>query len=150
MPTSRKSDRWTQLVLFYLGLINAFPGLWALSAPHSFYGSFPGLGHAWVAVYGPYNEHLVRDVGGFFVALSVLCFLTVFGRVPLSSTAICLLSFNLPHLVYHLIHLHRLLPIDQLGNVIALSVNVLLPGLLLYVGTAGRSTPATSSGQPSL
>lgn len=46
-------------------------GAWALLAPASFYRAFP-LGRAWVAVDGPFNEHLLRDVGGLFLALTVV------------------------------------------------------------------------------
>ena len=41
-------------------------------SPQSFYDDFPGLGRAWVSVDGPYNEHLVRDVGALNLALLVL------------------------------------------------------------------------------
>ena len=39
-------------------------------APKSFYEDFPGAGRVWVAVDGPYNEHLVRDVGSLNLALA--------------------------------------------------------------------------------
>ncbi|MVM35372.1 hypothetical protein GO755_35445 [Spirosoma sp. HMF4905] len=123
-----------QATLLYLGLTNIFPGVWALFMPHSFYDSFPGLGRVWVAVDGPYNEHLIRDVGGFFLALALLSFLTLLAPrlVSVRATAICLLTFNTPHLLYHLKHLHMLPVIDQIGNVVALSAGVLLPVLLLF------------------
>ena len=35
-----------------------------------FYDDFPGLGRSWVAADGPYNEHLVRDVGALNLALA--------------------------------------------------------------------------------
>lgn len=126
--------RWVQAILLYLGLTNAFPGAWALFIPRSFYTSFPGFGRVWVAVDGPYNEHLIRDVGGFFLALATLCFLTLLvpRLVSVRATAISLLIFNVPHLLYHLQHLHMLPAIDQVGNAIALGAAVLLPLLLLF------------------
>ena len=45
-------------------------GVWAQGFPRSFYDDFPGMGRVWVAVDGPYNEHLVRDVGGLNLALA--------------------------------------------------------------------------------
>ena len=41
-----------------------YVGWWASLAPRSFYDSFPGLNRMWVGGDGPYNEHLVRDIGG--------------------------------------------------------------------------------------
>jgi hypothetical protein len=133
MHTPIKQARWVQITLLYLGFVNAFPGVWALFLPNSFYTSFPGFGRVWVAVDGPYNEHLIRDVGAFFLALSVLSFLTALAPrlASLRTTAICLLTFNMPHLLYHLNHLHMLPLVDQIGNVVTLSVNALLPILLL-------------------
>ena len=123
-----KPVRWVQITLLYFGLTNAFSGVWALFMPHSFYDSFPGFGRVWVAIDGPYNQHLIQDVGGFFLALSVLSFLALLAPrlVSARATAICLLTFNLPHLLYHLKHLHMLQFIDQLGNVVTLSLAVLL------------------------
>ncbi|MVM41325.1 hypothetical protein GO730_32620 [Spirosoma sp. HMF3257] len=138
-----KQVRWVQATLLYLGVTNVFPGIWALFLPHSFYTSFPGLGRVWVAIDGPYNEHLIRDVGGFFLALAVLSFLTLLAPrlVSVRATAICLLTFNLPHLLYHLAHLHMLPFIDQAGNVAALSAGVLLPILLLLHRPIFKQSP---------
>src|SRR5207302_1968817 len=47
-------------------------GVWATIAPRSFYNSFPGGGRHWVAVDGPYNEHLMRDFGGLNLALALV------------------------------------------------------------------------------
>lgn len=128
-----KQARWVRAILLYFGLTNAFPGVWALFMPHSFYDAFPGFGRVWVAIDGPYNEHLIRDVGGFFLALSVLSFVALLAprSVSVRATAICLLTFNVPHLLYHLKHLHMLPLIDQLGNAVTLSLAVLLSILLL-------------------
>ena len=46
-----------------LAVSAAIVGFWAEFAPKSFYDDFPGGGHHWVRVDGPYNQHLVRDVG---------------------------------------------------------------------------------------
>ena len=59
-------QRITLAVLAVQGLVL---GCWAAFAPRSLYDDFPGFGHHWVVVDGPYNEHLVRDVGSLFLAL---------------------------------------------------------------------------------
>ena len=48
-------------------------GFQALFTPRSFYDDFP-IGRGWVAMDGPYNQHLVRDVGSLNLALVVLVF----------------------------------------------------------------------------
>jgi len=63
------SDR---VVLLVLALVAAYVGAWALFAPASFYAEFPGGSRHWVAADGPFNEHLVRDVGAAYCALCVL------------------------------------------------------------------------------
>src|SRR3954447_17815194 len=97
----------TRIVLALLAFSSGVVGVWATFAPRSFYDEFPGGGRTWVSLDGPYNEHLVRDVGELNLALTVV---TVFALVVLSRTlvlaaAIGWLVYSVPHLVYHLRHL---------------------------------------------
>ena len=62
------------LVLTASGLV---VGAWALLAPRSFYDSFPGIGSGWVHPSGPYNEHLVTDVGAAYLALAAASLLAL-------------------------------------------------------------------------
>ncbi|WP_461084063.1 hypothetical protein [Spirosoma flavus] len=129
-----KQPRWVQLLLLYFLLTNSVPGSWALFMPTEFYQYFPGFGHSWVSVDGPYNEHLIRDVGAFFMSLSTLCLLALWQphRIDARMVAVCLLVFNVPHLWYHLHHLHMLPLADQIGNVAGLSAAVVLSVPLLF------------------
>ena len=61
-----------RLILGYLAVTSLLVGVWAQFAPRSFYDDFPGLGRVWVRVDGPFNEHLVRDVGGLNLALAAV------------------------------------------------------------------------------
>ncbi|MGI8553828.1 MAG: hypothetical protein ACR2PL_24020, partial [Dehalococcoidia bacterium] len=71
------------VLILALGLVST--GLWALGAPNSWYATFPGLGHAWVAALGPYNEHLARDVGAALLGFGVLLAWTAAApRAPLA------------------------------------------------------------------
>ena len=63
--------RERRLALGILAAAALVVGAWAQFAPASFYTSFPG-GRGWVAVDGPYNEHLIRDIGGLNLALAVM------------------------------------------------------------------------------
>lgn len=60
-----------RLALGYLGLTSALVGVWAQFFPQMFYDQFPGFG-VWVAGDGPFNEHLVRDVGGLNLSMAAL------------------------------------------------------------------------------
>ena len=52
-----------KLLLAWFALFGLTLGSWQAFSPASFYADFPGLGHRWVSPDGPYNEHLLRDVG---------------------------------------------------------------------------------------
>src|SRR3712207_2072212 len=54
---------WLRAGLLLLASAPLVVGMWALLVPHSFYDDFPLPGRNWVSTLGPYNEHLVRDVG---------------------------------------------------------------------------------------
>ena len=68
-PCSTPSRHRTaiRVVLFSLAGLQIVDGLYALFAPVSFYEDFP-LGRGWVELLPAYSEHLVRDVGGLFLA----------------------------------------------------------------------------------
>ena len=54
-----------------LAVSAAAVGLPATIAPHAFFASWP-LGREWVSALPAYNQHLVGDVGGFYLAFAVL------------------------------------------------------------------------------
>ena len=116
-------------------------GLWAQVLPRSFYDDFPGAGRVWVAVDGPYNEHLVRDVGGLNLALALVAIValatgsTLVARVAGGAA----LVFGVPHLVYHAAHLDEFGTADAAGIIISLTIAV-LAGLLALAAPSGSST----------
>lgn len=119
-----------RIALGYLIIVTAQIGVWALLAPQSFYDDFPGLGRAWVSVDGPYNEHLVRDVGALNLALLVLF---VFAWIRLDRQLVTIagvaaLVWGVPHAIYHLVNTDGF---D--GNDLAIS----LAGLMLYAVVGG-------------
>ena len=65
-------ERFIRVALGLLAVSSLVVGVWAGFFPQSFYDSFPGLGRHWVRVDGPYNEHLVRDVGTLNLGLAAL------------------------------------------------------------------------------
>lgn len=139
-----------RVCLVVLTLSGAVVGCWAYFAPLNWYTTFPGMGMRWLPVLGPYNEHLVKDVGGMYLALtalSALTFVYLANRTLRLVTAVSWTTFNLAHLIYHLQMLHMYGARDAVLNVIALS-GVLLCSAVLGLparAAAGRvSGPARS------
>jgi hypothetical protein len=110
-----------------------YVGTWASLAPRSFYDDFPGFNRMWVGGDGPYNEHLVRDAGGLYLALAMLGLLALLWGDPKLTTALgaAWTVFSVPHLAYHGHHLGELDTIDAVGNVVALGGTLVLAVLLL-------------------
>jgi hypothetical protein len=108
-------------------------GIWAQGFPRSFYDDFPGMGRVWVAVDGPFNEHLVRDVGGLNLALAFVAVMAlVSGSVLLARvTGGAALLYGVPHLLYHATHRDPYDTGDVVAMLSSLSVSVLAAILLL-------------------
>ncbi len=78
--------------------------LWALLAPRAFFDDFPGGGRSWVSPLGPYDEHLVRDVGALSLALTVVLVAAAVWperRLRLVA-ALAYVAWSVPHLIFHL------------------------------------------------
>jgi len=114
-------------------------GVWALVLPRSFYDDFPAAGRHWVSALGPYNEHLVRDVGALNLALGTLLALAaiVLEQRLVQAALVAWLVYALPHFVFHATELDALPFLDNVANVITLGLAVLLP-LVLLAATGRR------------
>jgi len=118
--------------LIFLAVSALAPGLWGVLAPESFFRDFPGFGFSWVSLYPPYNEHLVRDVGAFFLAQGVLMSAAAYvmdrrlTQVALSSWLI----FHLHHLYLHLTE-DDLSGTEGIAQALTLGLMVLIPAILL-------------------
>jgi hypothetical protein len=134
----RTLDRVAAIIL---AVSFATVGVWAQFAPRSFYDDFPGGGRHWVGGDGPFNEHLVRDVGGLNLALTVIL---VAGLVTMSSVVIrvaglAALVYSLPHAAYHTAHLDMYDDaVDQVGLAVSLWGFVVLAAVLLLGPIVGR------------
>jgi hypothetical protein len=125
--------RVQQVAATVLTLSAAYRGVWALVAPRSFYDDFPLPGRDWVSLAGPYDEHLVRDVGGLYLALGVLTlWATLRPRTDLLAVVgIAWEVFSVPHLLFHAGHLDGLASSDKVAETTSLGATVLLAALLL-------------------
>jgi hypothetical protein len=133
-----------------LGLLAASAtvlGLWASADPRGFYDTFPGGGRHWVAVDGPYNEHLVRDFGALNLALAFLLIVAFVHMTPtlVRTAAIASLLFAVPHFVYHARHLDVLGSSDKVANMVALGLAIGGPVILLLLDSVLERAPAQST-----
>jgi hypothetical protein len=130
------APRLSRAILWALFATLALTGGWALGAPRSFYDSFPGGGH------------LVRDVGSLSLSLAVLTAAAALTlqRLLVTVTALAILVWSTPHLIFHLWHLQGLGTADKVGQVAVLVLGVAAPLALLGLAlTAGRGARATRS-----
>ena len=122
-----------------LAVVQLGTGLWQLLLPASFYSDFPTVDLA-----PPFNEHLMRDFGGANVALGII---VVAVAVWLEKRYVVLvllayLAFSIPHLVFHLSHLHDASTADVAFQVVSLGLAVVLPLVVLaLVPRAFREVP---------
>jgi hypothetical protein len=121
------------MCLLLLALQAGIVGIWALLWPEQFFRDFPGFGRAWVGALGPYNEHLVRDVGGLYAGWFILfSWVTVtLDRAVLKVAMLAWLPFAVAHLIFHLSATGRLSGSDQVLSIAGLALTVVLPILVL-------------------
>jgi hypothetical protein len=131
--------RIARVALWMLAAETAAVGVPALLAPRHFYDSFP-LGASWVDMLPPFNEHLITDVGAFYVAFALL-----FGwaAVTLRRSLVVPLcaawaGAALVHFVYHATHLDGWDP----GDAIAQTANLALVLALPMIAIATTATAA--------
>ncbi len=136
----------SRALVLRIGLaVLAFPalviGVWAAFAPRGFYEDFPGLGRMWVAPDGPYNEHLVRDVGELNLALAVVTVIALVALTPILVRAVLAgwIVYSVPHLVYHLRNLDPFETDDQVSIIASLA---LVPVLAIVLLVIDRRAPA--------
>ena len=122
-----------RVVVLLLAVPAAVVGVWAAAFPVSFYSDFPSPGRHWVSALGPYNEHLVRDVGGLYLALLVLS-VYAWRRPTVAAVRMAggaWLVFNAEHFGWHMLHLGVFPAADRIGNAVALGGVLVLSILLL-------------------
>ncbi len=124
--------------LWFMAGVEALVGVWAQFAPAGFYAGFPLPGHNWVGLMPPYNEHLVRDVGGLSLALVVVLVVAAVraDRFTVRVAALAMLAFTLPHTVFHAQHLEHFPPADAVVQTVGTVALTVLT--LVVLAVAGR------------
>ena len=130
-----------RFTLIQLGLIQGVLGLYALFFPRSFYEDFPfGLG--WVEALPAFNEHLLTDFGGLFLATSVMLLAASIRleRRWVVVSLVAFLAFSIPHTIWHAFNLEPYSTGNAIANIVTLAATVLLPlGVLFLVSKESRA-----------
>ena len=134
---------WTRIGLAYLAAGFGLVGFWAAFAPRSFYADFPGGGRHWISPDGPYNQHLVRDVGELNLALFVVVVwaAVVLSRPLVRAALVATIVNGVLHVVYHVGHVDMFSSSDQAAIIGSL---VLSPVVAIVLLATFRGVPATS------
>jgi hypothetical protein len=122
--------------LAYLALTELSTGIWAVIDPSGWYRNFPGFGHHWIPVTGPYNQHLVTDAGAGFLAVGVLLVIAavMIERTVVVQVALVTMLFHVvPHFLFHLVHHEHLSAFDKAAGIGGLGLDALVAALLLVV-----------------
>ncbi len=138
-----------RIALGILAVTGLFVGVWAAIAPHSFFSTFPGGGHMWTASDGPYNEHLVRDVGDLNLALVAVtvCAGVWWSRALGVAASLAWLVYSVPHFTYHAFNLQTVSGDDQVAELVSLAIPIVLAVCVLVAARATR--PQGRSPEPS-
>ena len=133
-------------LLAALALGAAFPGAWAAVAPRSFYGDFPGAGRHWVDRLPDYSEHLVTDVGAFFLAFAVLFAWAAARPAPALVVPLCVAwtVFSAVHLVWHVTHLDGFPTSDAIAQTVGLAAYAAAPVAAIVLSSRSRPARAAS------
>lgn len=129
----RRLSSGVRLGVAVLAISAAYPGLWALISPRSFFYNFPGLGLDWVASMRPYNEHLVRDAGSFYLAFAVLLGAAALtgDRRLIRVSLLSWLVFSVTHVVWHAQNVMGDGTVQRWGPAVSLGLGILLSVSLL-------------------
>lgn len=137
-----------RLSLIVVAVSALLPGLEGTLGPSSFYASFP-LGRGWVERLPPYNEHLVRDVGAFYLAFAMLF---AWAAVTLASALIVPLCVTwtvaaVLHAYFHVTHLDGFSTGDAIAQTTGLLAVIALPLLAVATTRRGREPSIRREGR---
>ncbi|WP_229051621.1 hypothetical protein [Aeromicrobium sp. Leaf350] len=135
------SKDWVRAGLVYLASYQVLVGLWQFVLPRSFYDDVPTVDND-----TPFNEHLMRDVGGLGLALAVVI---VFAAVFLEYHLVCAalagnVVYAATHFGFHVLNLGGWSTGDAVLLASVLGIHVLIP---LAVLLAARRQPLEPTAQ---
>jgi hypothetical protein len=130
-----RARAWLRTGLILLAAVDGLQGVWMTFFPRSFYVDIPT-----VSMYPPFNEHLMTDLGGTNLAMTVvLCAgAIVLERRMIRAALGAYLVYAVEHLGYHSTHLMGMPAGDAIILTIGLALLVVIPVGLLAL-TVSRS-----------
>lgn len=130
-------------LLAALAVSAAYPGAWAVVAPRSFFDEFPGAGRHWTAELPAYSEHLVTDVGAFYLGFALLLAWAALRPSRELVVPVCsaFALFSALHLAWHAGHLGGMTTLDAVLQTASLAA-VLVASAGAAVLAARRRRPA--------
>ncbi len=139
------TDRWIRLLLAFQGVGLVAVAIWPLLDPQGFYDNFPGGGRHWIDINGPYNEHFIRDFGALNAALLVVVIVAFWKLTPslVQASAVALMVYTLPHLIYHLDHIDVYASSDKVPAVAPLALQFIAAGVMLWLSARRQPESAT-------
>jgi hypothetical protein len=131
-------------LLAALAVSAAYPGAWATLAPRSFFADFPGAGRHWTAGLPPYSEHLVTDVGAFYLGFALLLAWAAWRPSRELVVPVCsaFAVFSALHLGWHAAHLERLGTFDAVAQTASLAAVLVGAVGAAVIVARGRSNGA--------
>ena len=150
-PPGGRGPATVRLGLWAMALFSLLAGIQQQFAPRSFYDNFPGFRMRWVAVDGPYNEHLLRDLGGANLALAAVILFAIaqptVGLVRVVAAA--MLVAQVPHFIYHAAHLDVLpTSLERVMQTALLALILAIPLLVLLRAGGIRQQHGATSARP--
>ena len=132
-------------LLAALAVSAAYPGAWATFAPRSFFDGFPGAGRHWTAGLPAYSEHLVTDVGAFYLSFALLLAWAAWrpSRELVVPVCTAFALFSAIHLAWHSAHLDGFATADAVLQTASLAA-VLVASLGAVVLARRRPARAAS------
>jgi hypothetical protein len=102
--TEARANTALACTLGVLGAVSLVVGLYAFIWPHSFYDHVLGVDRL-----PPYNQHLLTDVGGFYLGFAVLFAWAAVdrGRALVLAACAAWVVVQALHLAYHVTHLEH-------------------------------------------
>jgi hypothetical protein len=127
---------WT---LGALAAVSLVIGLYAFVWPHSFYDRVLGVDRL-----PPYNQHLLTDVGGFYVGFAVLFAWAAVdrGRALVLATCAAWMVVQALHLAYHVTHLEHFSVATAVAQTLLLAAAPALAVAAALLGARASGRPA--------
>ncbi len=140
--------RIEQVALGLIALAMLPTALQATFMPRSFFDDFP-LGRGWISAGGgAYDEHLVRDVGGLFLALIIVTVWSLWRPQARRPVAVAWLVESVLHVGYHAGHLDGLEGFDKVAMMVSLTAIPVLALVALWAGAGATAGADSKVGTP--